>query len=323
MPTDRPRKLLDQVREAIQRKHYSPRTAESYVHWIKRFIFFHHKRHPNELGEPEIEAFLTHLAVEEHVAASTQNQALSALLFLYRVVLNRDLNLTFNVVRAERPKRLPTVLTREEVRRVLDHLTGVCQLMARLLYGSGLRLMECVQLRVKDLDFAQHQVIVRDGKGMVDRVTMLPDSLIAPLQDHLARVKRLHDSDLAHGYGSVNLPFALDRKYPNANREWIWQYVFPSSRLARDPTTGVMRRWYMSPSTLQREVRQAARLAGITKPVGCHTFRHCFATHLLESGYDIRTVQELLGHKDVKTTMIYTHVLNRGPKAVRSPLDQP
>ena len=322
MPTDRPKKLLDQVREAIQRKHYSPRTAESYVHWIKRFIFFNHKRHPNELGEPEIEAFLTHLAVEEHVAASTQNQALSALLFLYRVVLNRDLNLTFNVVRAERPQRLPTVLTREEVRRVLDHLTGIYQLMARLLYGSGLRLMECVQLRVKDLDFAQHQVIVRNGKGMVDRVTMLPDSLIAPLQDHLARVKRLHDSDLAHGYGSVDLPFALDRKYPNANREWIWQYVFPSSRLARDPATGVMQRWYMSPSTLQREVRQAARLAGITKPVGCHTFRHCFATHLLESGYDIRTVQELLGHKDVKTTMIYTHVLNRGPKAVRSPLDQ-
>ncbi len=323
MPTDRPKKLLDQVREAIQRKHYSPRTAESCIHWIKRFIFFHNKRHPDKLGEREIEAFLTHLAVAGRVAASTQNQALSALLFLYRVVLNRKLNLSFNVVRAERPRRLPTVLTREEVRRVLDHLTGTYQLMARLLYGSGLRLMECVQLRVKDLDFAQHQVIVRDGKGMVDRMTMLPDSLRAPLQEHLARVKRLHESDLARGYGSVSLPFALDRKYPNASREWIWQYVFPSSRLAKDPTTQVVRRWYMSPSTLQREVRRAARLAGITKPVGCHIFRHCFATHLLESGYDIRTVQELLGHKDVKTTMIYTHVLNRGPKAVRSPLDQP
>ena len=321
----RPRKLLDRVREAIRRKHYSIRTEESYVAWIKRYILFHNKRHPLEMGCAEIEAFLTHLAVAQKVAASTQNQALSALLFLYREVLQKNLEFPIDSVRAQRPKRLPTVLTKEEVRKVIRYLSGTHRLMAKLLYGSGLRLMECVRLRVKDIDFAQRQIIVRDGKGMEDRVTMLPASLVTPLKEHLQRVKRLHEEDLARGYGSVYLPFALERKYPNANREWTWQYVFPSARLAKDTRTrtGIVRRWHTSESNLQKAVKAAARLAGINKHVSCHTFRHSFATHLLQNGYDIRTVQELLGHKDVKTTMIYTHVLNRGRLAVRSPIDTP
>lgn len=273
------------------------------------------------MGSAEVNAFLTDLAVKRHVAPSTQNQALSALLFLYRYVLRIELDASIEAVRAQKPKHLPTVLTRDEVRRVLDHLAGTHQLMARLLYGSGLRLSECVTLRVKDLDFAQSAIIVRNAKGMQDRITMLPQSLIEPLQTHLKHVKQIHDRDQTRGFGSVHLPYALERKYPNAHREWLWQFAFPSQRLAPDPQTGVVRRWYMSESTLQKAVRQAAQQAGITKPVGPHTFRHCFATHLLENGYDIRTVEELLGHKDVKTTMIYTHVLNRGGLAVRSPLD--
>ncbi len=259
--------------------------------------------------------------MNEHVAASTQNQALSALLFLYREVLEQDLDFPIDAIRAKKPKRLPTVLTREEVARVLVQLSGTHRLMAQLLYGSGLRLMECVRLRVKDVDFAQRQMIVRDGKGMQDRVTVLPDVLVAPLQEHVQRVKRLHDEDLARGQGSVYLPFALERKYPNADREWVWQYVFPSGRLSRDPRSGVVRRHHISESILQKAVKKAVRLSGVQKRVSCHTFRHSFATHLLENGYDIRTVQELLGHKDVRTTMIYTHVLNRGGLAVRSPLD--
>jgi len=317
----RPKKLLDQVRDAIRRKHYSIRTEEAYVSWIKRFILFHNKRHPREMGAPEIEAFLTHLAVERRVAASTQNQALSAILFLYREVLGIDLDLPLHAIRAKRPRRLPTVLTHDEALRVIAALSGTHQLMAKLLYGSGLRLMECVRLRVKDLDFDQHVIIVRDGKGAKDRVTILPDSLITPLREHLQRVRLIHQQDLRDGYGSVYLPYALERKYPNASKEWIWQYVFPSDRLSTDPRTGVVRRHHIDPSTLQKAVRKAARLAGIDKHVTCHTFRHSFATRLLETGYDIRTVQELLGHKDVKTTMIYTHVLNRGGVAVRSPLD--
>ena len=317
----RPKKLLDQVRDTIRLKHYSIRTEQSYVAWIKRYILFHQKRHPNEMGSAEIEAFLTHLAVKENVAASTQNQALSALLFLYREVLRQDLDGPIDSIRAKKPKRLPTVLTKDEVRRVIGELSGAHRLMAQLLYGSGLRLMECVRLRVKDIDFTQHLMIVRDGKGQEDRITMLPDSLIAPLQEHLQRVKRLHQEDLARGHGSVYLPFALERKYPNAGREWIWQYVFPANRLSVDPHTGIVRRHHVDESNLQKAVREAARQTGIAKRVTCHTFRHSFATHLLENGYDIRTVQELLGHKDVKTTMIYTHVLNRGPMAVRSPLD--
>ncbi len=315
------KKLLDLVREAIERKHYSKRTEEAYIHWIKRYIFFHNKRHPLEMGNQEIEAFLTHLAVKKQVSASTQNQAFSALLFLYREVLNKPLEGPINSLRAKRPKRLPTVLTREETFKIIQCMSGVYQLMTKLLYGSGLRLSECVELRVKDVDFAQCQIIVRDAKGMQDRVTVLPKSLVKPLQEHLKRVKKLYQEDLKKGGGSVYLPFALGRKYPGASREWGWQYVFPSARLAPDPRDGVLRRWYMSETTLQRAVQKAARLSGINKPVGCHTFRHSFATHLLQNGYDIRTVQELLGHKDVKTTMIYTHVLNRGGLAVRSPID--
>jgi integron integrase len=317
-----PQKLLDRVRDAIRVKHYSIRTEQAYADWIKRFILFHAKRHPEEMGAPEIEAFLTHLAVEHNVAASTQNQALSALLFLYRDVLKQAIDFPTQAVRASKPKRLPTVLTREEVKRIIAQLSGLHQLMAQLLYGSGLRLMECVRLRVKDVDFAQHQIIVRDGKGMQDRVTMLPDRLVARLQQHLLAVKRIHEEDLTRGHGMVYLPFALAQKYPNANREWIWQYVFPADRLSVDPRSGAVRRHHVDESGLQKAIRAAARTAGVDKHVTPHTFRHSFATHLLENGYDIRTVQELLGHKDVKTTMIYTHVLQRSGLAVRSPLDQ-
>ncbi len=316
----RPKKLLDQVRDAMRLKHYALSTEKSYVNWIKRYILFHHKRHPRDMGHAEVTAFLTHLAVDEHVAASTQNQALSALLFLYREVLHQDIGLV-DAVRAKKPRRLPTVLTKDEVQQVLMHLTGTHQLMAKLLYGSGLRLMECVRLRVKDVDFAQQQIIVREGKGMKDRVTMLPTSLIEPLQEQIQRAKRIHEADLQKGYGAVYLPFALERKYPHAHREWIWQYVFPATKLSQDPRSGVTRRHHLHESSLQKAVKRAAQQAGIAKRVTCHTFRHSFATHLLENGYDIRTVQELLGHKDVKTTMIYTHVLNRGGLAVRSPLD--
>jgi integron integrase len=317
----RPRKLLDQVREAVRLKHYSIRTEEAYVGWIKRFILFHNKRHPKDMGSPEIEAFLTHLAVNRRVAASTQNQAFSALLFLYRYVLRIDLKGPIDATRAKRPQRLPVVMTRDEVHCVLNALHGTHQLMAKLLYGSGLRLLECVRLRVKDLDFAPRQIIVRDAKGHKDRMTVLPNSLIDPLQAHLRRVKLIHEEDLAKGLQGVYLPFALAIKYPTAKHEWGWQYVFPAKSLSRDPRSRKWRRHHLHPNTLQRAVKQATRMARINKPVTCHSFRHSFATHLLEDGYDIRTVQELLGHKDLKTTMIYTHVLNRGPMAVRSPLD--
>jgi integron integrase len=317
----RPKKLLDQVRDAIRLKHYSIRTEESYVTWIKRYILFHNKRHPNEMASAEIEAFLTHLAVQQKVAASTQNQALSALLFLYRDVLKTPLDLPIDAIRAKKPKRLPTVLTKEETLKVIERLPGIQRLMAKLLYGGGLRLMECLQLRIKDLDFIQRQIIVRDGKGMEDRITMLPASLIISLQEHLSHAKRLHAQDVAQGVGPVYLPFALERKYPYAGRLWIWQYVFPSDRLSKDPRTGIVRRHHASESGLQKAVSQTGRSVGLNKRISCHTFRHSFATHLLQQGYDIRTVQELLGHKDVKTTMVYTHVLNRGKLAVRSPLD--
>jgi integron integrase len=290
------RKLLDRVRDALRLKHYSIRTEEAYVNWIKRYIYFHNVRHPAEMGAPEVQAFLTHLAVKEDVAASTQNQALSALLFLYREVLNQDLG-PVDALRAKKAKRLPTVLTRDEVHRVFAHLSGVNLLMARLLYGSGLRLMECLRLRVQDLDFDYRTITVRDGKGEQDRVTILPESLIVPLQDHLRIVKRTHEEDLAKGYGAVYLPYALERKYPNANREWIWQYIFPAGRLSVDPRSGVVRRHHLHESGLQKVIRTAAQAAGIPKRVSPHTFRHSFATHLLENHYDIRTVQELLGHK--------------------------
>lgn len=316
-----PKKLLDQLRDAIRIKHYAYSTEKTYVHWAKRYILFHNKRHPAEMGVPDIEAFLTHLAQDENVAASTQNQAFNALLFLYRNVLHVELDAPIQALRAKRTQHFPTVLSKDEATRVLAGLQGLHQLMARLLYGSGLRLMECLRLRVKDIDFEQSQIVVRQGKGEKDRLTMLPTSLVAPLKAQIAFVRQQHARDLADGVGSVELPFALARKYPNADKELAWQYVFPSDRLSTDPRSGVVRRHHLDPSGLQRAVKAAATLAKINKPVSPHTFRHCFATHLLEAAYDIRTVQELLGHKDVKTTMIYTHVLNRGPKAVRSPLE--
>ncbi len=317
-----PPKLLDQVRELLRIKHYALRTEEAYIDWIRRFILFHNKRHPRDMGTPEIRAFLAHLATEENVAASTQNQALAAILFLYREVLHQELDpLDLDAIRAQKPKRLPTVLTRAEVQKVLAQLTGEHLLMARLLYGSGLRLMECLRLRVKDVDFELRQITVREGKGDQDRVTMLPQAIIPALQEHLVHVRALHQQDLQNGYGCVYLPDALARKYPNACTEWGWQYVFPSDRISKDPRGGELRRHHVHESSLQKAIRAAAQAAGIVKPVSPHTFRHSFATHLLEAGYDIRTVQELLGHKDVKTTMIYTHVLNRGGLAVRSPLD--
>ena len=315
------KKLLDQVRDVLRLKHYAYSTEQTYVDWIKRFILFHKKRHPKDMGRPEIQAFLTHLAVEGNVAASTQNQAMSALLFLYREVLQIELDAPLDSIRAKKPARLPVVLTRAETQKVIEGMTGTYQLMAKLLYGSGLRLMECVRLRVKDIDFERREITVRDAKGGHERVTMLPASLVAPLQEHLRRVKLLHKQDLLAGFGQVYLPYALDRKYPSASREWGWQYMFPSDRLSTDPRSGLKRRHHVDESNLQRAVKDAVRLAKIAKPASCHTFRHSFATHLLEAGYDIRTVQELLGHKDVKTTMIYTHVLNRGGLAVRSPLD--
>jgi integron integrase len=318
-----PRKLLDEVRAVARLRHMSLRTEESYVSVIRRFILFHGKRHPRELGAEAIRAYLAHMAIEEHVAASTQNVALHALLFLYREVLAIELPDLGTIERARGPKKVPVVFTREEVQRVLAGLDGQHLLMASLLYGAGLRLMECLRLRVKDLDYSYKELTVVDGKGAKDRRTMLPHSLIDPLRKHLREVRRTHEEDLAAGFGAVYLPFALARKYPGAATEWGWQYVFPASRRSLDPREdeAVERRHHADESGLQRAVKVAIRAAGIDKRASCHTFRHSFATHLLEAGYDIRTVQELLGHADVRTTMIYTHVLNRGGKGVRSPLD--
>lgn len=315
--------LLEQVRALIRFKHYSIRTEQTYLDWIKRFIRFHGKRHPRDMGAAEITAFLTHLAVEGKVAASTQNQALSALLFLYGQVLHVDLPYLADVERVRRPKKLPVVLSREEAKALLAHLEGTYALMGALLYGSGLRLMECVRLRVKDVDFALNQLIVRDGKGQKDRGTLLPQRVQEPLRLHLARVKALHDEDLALGFGRVYLPFALARKYPQAASAWPWQYVFPAAKRAADPRSpaGEVRRHHANEKGLQNAVKAAVRAAGLTKPASPHSLRHSFATHLLEGGYDIRTVQELLGHKDVATTMIYTHVLNRPGLGVKSPVD--
>ena len=314
-------KLLDCVREELRLRGMSLSTEQSYARWVKRYVRFHEMRHPDEMGTKEVREFLVHLATERDVAASTQNQALAALLFLYRNVLNRELGELGEIPSAKRPSRLPTVFTREEARAVLGKLKGRHRIMASLLYGSGLRLMELLRLRVKDVDFDGHQLFVRDGKGAKDRATILPDSVVETLRRHLERVKQLHEEDLARGFGSVHLPKALARKYPNAPKEWAWQYVFPSGQLSTDPRSGERRRHHLSPSSLQKAVKEAVRQAEIHKSASCHTFRHSFATHLLEGGYDIRTVQELLGHKDVRTTMIYTHVLNRGGMGVRSPLD--
>jgi integron integrase len=314
-------KLLEEVRNVARLRHLSPKTEKAYVHYIRQFILFHDKRHPGEMGADEVRGYLTHLAVTQRVAASTQNTAFSALLFLYRLVLRQEMPQLDGVVRARSPKHLPIVFTREEVRLILARLDGTPALVAGMLYGAGLRLMEAMRLRVKDVDFASRQIAVRDGKGEKDRVTMLPDAVSAGLAEHLRRVKLLHEDDCRRGFGETTLPYALSRKYPSAGVEWGWQFVFPASKIHLAPGETRPRRHHLDESTVQRAVKQAVRGAGVCKPGGCHTFRHSFATHLLEDGYDIRTVQELLGHRDVRTTMIYTHVLNRGGRGVRSPLD--
>lgn len=316
-----PRKLLDQVSDTLRIKHYSFRTEKTYVDWIRRYILFHNKRHPKDMGTAEIQSFLAYLAIERNVAASTQNQALSAILFLYRYVLQKAIDVPSDLVQAEKSKTLPVVLTHQEAISIIAAMTYPTQLMAKILYGSGLRLMECLRLRIKDIDFGNHQIIVRDGKGEDDRITILPNSLIPPIQAHLKKVKMIHQRDLLDGFGATSLPYALSRKYPTAASEWMWQYIFPASSLSTDPILKETKRHHTDPTVLQKAIRQSSRQLGITKPVSPHTFRHSFATHLLQSGYDIRTIQELLGHKDVKTTMIYTHVLQRGGLAVRSPLD--
>jgi integron integrase len=317
----KPVRLLDQVRDAIRRRNYSYRTEETYVQWIRRFIYFSGKRHPAGLGSAEVTAFLNHLASEREVAAATQNQALSALLFLYKEVLVQPLPWLDELERAKRPARVPTVLTQGEVQRLLGAMRGTKWLMASLLYGAGLRLTECLKLRVKDVDFEYRQILVRDGKGAKDRVTMLPTTTVEPLRKQLSAARALHHADLAAGYGDVELPDALARKYPRAPYEWAWKFIFPSSKLSTDPRTGVIRRHHLYENFVTRGVKDAVRAARIDKLVSCHTLRHSFATHLLEAGYDIRTVQELLGHADVSTTMIYTHVLNKGGRGVASPLD--
>jgi integron integrase len=314
-------KLLDRVRAAVRTRHYSRRTEQAYVSWVKRFVIYHGKRHPAVLGEGEVGEFLTHLATKGRVAASTQNQALNALVFLYRHVLDSPLQEVGGIVRAKRPARLPVVFTRDEVAAVLERLTGTPRLVGSLLYGSGLRLMEALRLRVKDLDFGAGQVVVRDGKGSKDRTTPLPVRLRDPLRHHLAGVGLIHEADLRAGYGSVYLPNALVRKYPGAAPRWGWQYVLPALQRSVDPRSGEVRRHHVSESSIQKAVAAAIRKAGIVKHGSCHTLRHSFATHLLENGYDIRTVQELLGHADLRTTMVYTHVLNRGAQGVCSPLD--
>jgi integron integrase len=317
-----PPKLLDRVREAIRTRHCSGRTEKAYVGWIRRYVLFHNKRHPADMGEVEIGQFLSSLSLDGKVSASTQNQALSALLFLYREVLHRDVAWVEGVIRARAPRRLPVVLTREEVRAILQEMRGTPKLMALLLYGAGLRLMECARLRIKDVEFTSSQILVRGGKGDKDRVTLLPSVAKPDLARQLQFAREQHQHDLRHDSGWVALPGALGRKYPTAGREWAWQWVFPATSVHVDRLTGPRRRHHRHETVLQRAVKDAVRRAGLNKPATCHTFRHSFATHLLEDGYDIRTVQELLGHRDLSTTMIYTHVLNRGYGAVRSPADR-
>jgi len=317
----RPPKFLDQLRASLRVRHYSLRTEDAYFDWARRFILFHGKRHPKDMGAPEVQAFLTHLAVDRHVSPSTQNQAKAALLFLYRNLLHVDLPWLSEVVHAKSSPRLPVVLTPGEVRVLLDQMEGVMALVARLLYGTGMRLLEGLGLRVKDVDFERREIIVRDGKGGKDRVTMLPDCLVEPLRAHLDKVQALHQKDLAEGFGEVHLPDALEQKFKAASRAWGWQWVFPSGLRSTDPRSGIVRRHHLHPESVQKAMRNAARAGESIKPITPHVLRHSFATHLLAAGHDIRTVQELLGHKEVETTMIYTHVLNRGGKGVPSPLD--
>jgi integron integrase len=315
-------KLLDQVKQRIRLKHYSIRTEQAYVSWIKRFIYFHNLKHPKDLGKSEIEAFLTHLAMEGNVAASTQNQAFNALLFLYHQVLGIKVFDDIQAVRAKTPARLPTVLTVDEIFSLIDAITGIFNIMAKILYGAGLRGIECARLRVKDIDFGLNEIMVRNGKGQKDRVTMLPEEVKLPLEEHLRFVQIQHRKDLSNSFGRVYLPNALAKKYKNADKEWGWQYVFPSKTLSVDYRSGIKRRHHIHLNSLNRAIRNATKISGISKPISSHVFRHSFATHLLQDGYDIRTIQELLGHKNVNTTMIYTHVLNKGGRAVLSPLDR-
>ena len=317
-----PRKLLDRVRTAVRLRHYSRRTETAYVDWIRRYILFHQKKHPSTMGATELVGFLSWLAVDKQVSASTQNQALSAVLFLYKAVLGLDIGPIEHVPRARMPDRLPVVLSREELGQLMKHVDGTMWLIVALLYGTGVRLEECLELRIKDLDFDRNQIVVRRGKGQKDRVTMLPAGVKERLAAHVVTVKRQHERDLARGEGRVVLPFALDRKYPGAPTEWGWQFVFPASRICRDPKWGAPSRFHLHESAVQRAVTRAVRSAGLTKHASCHSMRHSFATHLLEDGYDIRTVQQLLGHRDVRTTMIYLHVMNRGALGVRSPFDR-
>jgi len=315
-------KLLDRVREQIRLRHYSIRTEKTYIYWIKQYIYYHQKRHPAEMGSDEINKFLSHLASEKHVAASTQNQALNSILFLYRNVLDMKIEIGDKFVRAKRTKHIPVVFTKEEAKNVLSNLQGNYWLVANLLYGSGLRLLECLRLRVKDIDFNYNQIVVRDGKGEKDRITILPDSIKEYLKNHFREIKLVHEKDIKKGFGEVVLPYSLQKKYPNAGKEFIWQWIFPASTRYFDKEKKTERRHHLHESAVQREVKKAIKQSNILKKASCHTFRHSFATHLLENGYDIRTVQELLGHKDIRTTMIYTHVLNRNKLGVKSPLDK-
>jgi integron integrase len=317
----KPRKLLQEVQFRIRARHMSYRTEKTYLQWIRRFIRHHNRRHPREMGGREVEDFLTSLAVNNKVSASTQNQALAAVLFLYREVLEIDLPWLVDVIRAKRPQRLPVVLSREEIQQILERLTGTEWLIVSMLYGSGMRLGECLQLRIKDLELARHELLIRNAKGQKDRITVLPDSLLPHLRSHLVHVRLQYEADRNANRPGISLPFALHRKYPNAATSWAWYWVFPAPSFCLDPHSNELVRHHLYPQNVQRAVKLAIRATGITKPASTHTFRHCFATHLLEDGYDIRTVQELLGHSDVKTTMIYTHVLNRGGRGVRSPLD--